>query len=106
MKRALDGIRVLDMGSYIAAPYCCMHLADHGAEVIRVEPPTGKVDRQIGPFTADGQSVPMALGHQRNKKNITLDQRSEEGRRLLDELIKFVRVVGGLDGPWNGHTPL
>ena len=33
MTRALDGIRVLDMGSYIAAPYCCMVLADHGAEV-------------------------------------------------------------------------
>lgn len=93
MKRALDGIRVLDMGSYIAAPYCCMHLADHGAEVIRVEPPMGKVDRQIGPFTADGQSVPMALGHQRNKKNVTLDQRSEEGKRLLDELIRKVDIL-------------
>jgi len=50
MKRALDGIRVLDLGSYIAAPYCAMCLADHGAEVVRVEPPGGKVDRELGPF--------------------------------------------------------
>ena len=50
MTRALEEIRVLDLGSYIAAPYCCMLLADHGAEVIRVEPPKGRVDREVGPF--------------------------------------------------------
>lgn len=94
MNRALDGIRVLDMGSYIAGPYCCMLLADHGAEVIRVEPPEGKVDRELGPFLPDGQSINFGLSYQRNKKNITLNQRSGQGRRLLDELIpKFDILV-------------
>ena len=93
MQRALDGIRVLDMGSYIAAPYCCMLLADHGAEVIRVEPPEGKVDREVGPFLPDGQSISFGLSYQRNKKNITLNQRSAEGKRLLDELIKKVDIL-------------
>jgi len=93
MKRALDGIRVLDMGSYIAAPYCCMLLADHGAEVIRVEPPGGKVDREVGPFLPDGQCINYGLSYQRNKNNITLNQRSPEGQRLLDELIKKVDIV-------------
>ncbi len=51
MTRALEGIRILDLGSYVAAPYCCMLLADHGAEVIRAEPPGGKVDRELGPFS-------------------------------------------------------
>ncbi len=86
MTRALDGIRVLDLGSYIAAPYCAMCLADHGAEVVRVEPPSGKVDRELGPFAPDGQSMMYGLSYQRNKKNITLNLRTETGRRLLDEL--------------------
>lgn len=88
MKRALEGIRVLDLGSYIAAPYCCMLLADHGAEVIRVEPPNGKVDREVGPFSPDGQPITFGLTIQRNKKNITLNLKSEAGRRLLGDLVK------------------
>ena len=94
MTRALDGIKVLDMGSYIAAPYCSMCLADHGAEVLRVEPPGGKVDREVGPFSADGQPMMFGLSYQRNKKNITLNLRSEAGKRILDELIpKFDILV-------------
>jgi CoA:oxalate CoA-transferase len=93
MKRALDGIRVLDMGGYIAAPYCCMVLADHGAKVIRVEPPGGKVDREVGPFAPDGQSMTFGLSYQRNKENITLNLRSDRGRQLLDELIKKADIL-------------
>ncbi|MBN2034789.1 MAG: CoA transferase [Deltaproteobacteria bacterium] len=93
MKRALDGIRVLDMGSYIAAPYCAMCLADHGAEVVRVEPPGGKIDRELGPFAPDGQSMMYGLSYQRNKKNITLNLRSETGKRLLDELVKKFDIL-------------
>ena len=51
MTRALEGIRVLDLGSYMAAPYCCMILADHGAEVIQAEPPEGRVDRNWAIFS-------------------------------------------------------
>ena len=93
MARALDGIRVLDMGSYIAAPYGSMLLADHGAEVIRAEPPGGKVDREMGPFSPDGQ--PMSYGYtvQRNKKNITLNLRTETGKKLLDELVSKMDVI-------------
>jgi CoA:oxalate CoA-transferase len=91
--RALDGVKVLDFGSYIAAPYGGMLLADHGAEVIRAEPPGGKVDREMGPFAPDGQPVTYALTTQRNKKNITLNLRSEAGVRLLDGLVKKVDVI-------------
>ncbi len=68
MSRVLEGIRVLDVASYIAAPYCTMLLADHGAEVIRVEPPNGKVDRELGPFSQNGQPLTYGLTVQRNKK--------------------------------------
>jgi CoA:oxalate CoA-transferase len=93
MKRALDGIRVLDMGSYIAAPYCAMCLADHGAEVVRVEPPGGKIDRQLDPFAPDGQPMMYGLSYHRNKKNITLNLRSETGRQLLDALAKKFDIL-------------
>ena len=93
MKRALDGIRVLDLGSYIAAPYCAMCLADHGAEVVRVEPPGGKVDRELGPFAPNGQSMIYGLSYQRNKKNITLNLRTKVGKRLLDELVKKFDIL-------------
>lgn len=93
MGRALDGVTVLDLGSYIAAPYGAMLLADHGAEVIRVEPPKGKVDREMGPFTPDGQPVSYGLTVQRNKKNITLNLRSETGVRLLDEFVRKIDVI-------------
>lgn len=92
-KRALEGVKVLDLGSYIAAPYGCMLLADHGADVIRAEPPEGKVDREVGPFTPDGQSVSYGLTVQRNKKNITLNLRSATGARLLDELAGKLDVI-------------
>jgi CoA:oxalate CoA-transferase len=93
MQRALEGIRVLDLGSYIAAPYCCMLLADHGAEVIRAEPPNGKVDREMGPFSSDGQPLTYGVTIQRNKKDITLNLRSERGKSLLNELVKKMDVV-------------
>jgi len=93
MTRALEGISVLDLGSYIAAPYCSMCLADHGADVVRVEPPGGKVDREVGPFAPDGQPMMFGLSYQRNKKNITLNLRSEVGKRLLDELIQKFDIL-------------
>ncbi|MGC1402675.1 MAG: CoA transferase [Thermodesulfobacteriota bacterium] len=93
MSRALDGIRILDLGSYVAAPYCCMILADHGAEVIRAEPPGGKVDRELGPFSLGGQPLTYGFTVQRNKKNITLNLRSERGKTLLGDLVKKMDAV-------------
>ena len=93
MARALDGIRVLDLGSYIAAPYCSMVLADHGAEVIRVEPPKGRVDREVGPFSPDGQPITFGLTIQRNKKNITLNLNSDTGRDILGRLVEKADIL-------------
>ncbi|MGH7906404.1 MAG: CoA transferase, partial [Candidatus Binataceae bacterium] len=75
----LDGIRVLDFGRYIAAPFCCQLLADMGAEVIRVERPGGEPDRSRGPFAANGQSL-YFIALNRNKKAITLNLNSPRGR--------------------------
>ncbi len=82
----LRGIRVIDLGRFISAPYCGMILADLGAEVIRVERPGGEEDRRIGLTAANGENYTYpALG--RNKKGITLDVRHPRGREMLMELV-------------------
>lgn len=89
---ALEGVRVLDFSRFGAAPYCGMLLGDMGAEVIRVERPGGAVDRTFGYLLEDGESHNIkAMG--RNKKGITLDLRSEEGKKILNELVKKSDVV-------------
>jgi formyl-CoA transferase len=90
----LEGVRILDFGRYIACPYGGMLLADMGAEVIRVEPPGGTEDRTVGAFApGTGGSLPYGLISCRNKKDITLDIRKDEGRELLHRLAGTADVV-------------
>jgi CoA:oxalate CoA-transferase len=88
----LEDIRVIDIGTFQAAPFCCQILADFGAEVIRVEPPDGAIDRQLGPFTLSGENFAVAM-YGRNKKGITLNLQNEKGRTLLTELVKKSDVL-------------
>lgn len=70
----LAGLRVLDFGRYVAAPYCAMVLGDMGAEVIRVERPGGEDDRRIGLQGAHGETFAF-VSLARGKKGVTLDLR-------------------------------
>jgi formyl-CoA transferase len=82
----LEGLRVLEIGHYIAAPFATRLLADLGAEVIKVEPPvSGDPVRKWG-AARDGHAYWWSV-HGRNKKCVTLDLKSEEGRTLLKELV-------------------
>jgi formyl-CoA transferase len=93
-RSVLDGVRILDFGRYIACPYGGMLLADMGAEVIRVEPPGGTEDRGVGAFApGTGSSLPYGLISCRNKKDITLDIRKDEGLSLLYRLVGAADVV-------------
>ncbi|MBI4295741.1 MAG: CoA transferase [Chloroflexi bacterium] len=92
MSKVLDGIRVIDMGTFQAAPFCCQILADFGAEVIRVEPPGGAVDRELGPFAPNGENLAIPL-YNRNKKGVTLNLQTEAGKQLLQELVKLSDVL-------------
>lgn len=86
MIRPLEGIRVIDLGRFVSAPFCGMLLADMGAEVIKVERPgKGEDARSLGPFM-NGESLYVPTFN-RNKKGITLQLRSQEGMKLLRELI-------------------
>ena len=90
--KPLEGIRVLDMGRFVSAPFCGMLLADMGAEVIKIEKPgKGEDTRGVGPFK-NGVSLYVPT-YNRNKKGITLQTRSEEGIELLKGLIRKSDVV-------------
>lgn len=93
VEKVLQGTRVLDFSRYIAGPYCCMLLADMGAEVIRVEPPAGAEDRNLGPFSPEGQALVYGFILQRNKKNITLNLRDPASGELLQKLVSKTDVL-------------
>jgi crotonobetainyl-CoA:carnitine CoA-transferase CaiB-like acyl-CoA transferase len=85
---------VLDFGRYIAGPYCAALLGDLGAEVIRVERIGGGEDRDVAPVGEDKQGPgAMFLVMNRNKKSMTLDPASPEGREIVKQLVKTADVV-------------
>ena len=83
----LEGIRILDLSTVIAAPFGATLLADFGADVIKVERPNvGDPLRNFGPYY-EGEGLRWP-GIARNKKSLTLDLRQEEGKEILRELVK------------------
>ena len=92
MNELLKGIRVLDFGRYIAGPYCGALLAEYGAEVIRIEKRTGSEDRYTTPVAATGEGA-LFLQMNRNKRSLTLDPMSADGREVVKRLVKTADVV-------------
>jgi crotonobetainyl-CoA:carnitine CoA-transferase CaiB-like acyl-CoA transferase len=88
----LSGIRVVEVGNYMAAPYCAMQLADLGAEVIKVEHPEGGDQvRQSAPLIEGEGSAFMRLN--RNKRSIALDLKTEKGKEIFRRLAGTADVV-------------
>jgi len=89
---ALDGIRVVDLARFIAGPYCAMLLGDMGADVVKAEPPgRGENSRTFGPFVK-GESL-YTMVFNRNKRSLTLDLRSEQGKDVLRDLLRKADVL-------------
>lgn len=89
---ALNGLRVLDLSRVLAGPYAGMLLADMGAEVIKIEvPTTGDDSRAFAPFVNGESAYFMNLN--RNKKGMTLNLKSDEGKKILLDLVKKSDVV-------------
>ena len=86
----LAGLRVLDLSLFLPGPFATQMMADHGAEVIKLEPLTGEPNREIGEMR-DGTSVYFANTH-RNKKSIQLNLKTEKGQEVIRRLIKEVDV--------------
>ena len=87
----LSGLRVLDLSVFLPGPYLTMVMADHGAEVVKIEAPNGgDPGREIG--LSDGPSSVFFRNVNRGKKSIVLDLKSEEGREALLELCETADV--------------
>jgi crotonobetainyl-CoA:carnitine CoA-transferase CaiB-like acyl-CoA transferase len=89
---ALEGIRIVDLSRVLGGPYCTQVLGDHGADVVKVEPPAGDETRTWGPPFVN-ESAAYFLGANRNKRSITLDLASESGREMLLLLLKEADVL-------------
>jgi crotonobetainyl-CoA:carnitine CoA-transferase CaiB-like acyl-CoA transferase len=92
MAGPLAGIQVLDFGRYIAGPYCAALLAEFGADVIRIDKRGGSEDRFVGPVSSHGEGA-LYLQMNRNKRSLTLDPTSPDGREIVRRLVERADVV-------------
>jgi crotonobetainyl-CoA:carnitine CoA-transferase CaiB-like acyl-CoA transferase len=94
---ALAGLKVIDLTRVLGGPYCTMILSDHGAEVIKIEPPQGDEVRDWGPpFVEHGpgeRDASYFIGINRNKQSIALDIGKPEGRAVLLRLLEDADVL-------------
>lgn len=92
MNGVLKGIRVVDFGRFIAAPWCSAMLADMGADVIRVERRDGGEDRWVQPVAAGGDGATF-LQCNRNKRSLTLDLGSAAAAEIIRKLVAAADIV-------------
>jgi crotonobetainyl-CoA:carnitine CoA-transferase CaiB-like acyl-CoA transferase len=90
--RLLEGIRVIDAASFIAGPVATTAMADFGADVIKVEPPSGDTYRvRNAGYPPSPYNFPWIVDN-RNKRGVAIDLRTEDGRRLLHRLVEGADV--------------
>lgn len=89
---SLAGLKVIDLTRVLGGPYCTMILSDHGAEVIKIEPPQGDETRHWGPPFHEGDAS-YFIGVNRNKKALALDLSKPEGRAVLLRLLDGADVL-------------
>jgi len=92
MPGPLSGVKILDCTSVVLGPWAAQQLGDLGADVIKIEPPTGDTTRQLGPRRNPGMAA-FFLGCNRNKRSLVLDLKQKEAREALFELAKTADVL-------------
>ena len=88
----LDGVRVVDLTTVVSGPYGTLLLADYGADVVKVEAPTGDLARDLGPRVNPGMGA-VFLSCNRGKRSVVLDLKSANGRAQLKHLADWADVV-------------
>ena len=90
---ALAGLRVVDLSRVLAGPLCTQMLADHGADVIKIEPPSGDETRHLGPPFDDAGDAAYFGSVNRGKRALSLDLARPEGRAVLELLLQNADVL-------------
>ena len=89
---SLSNLKVLDLTSHLSGPYCAMILADHGADVVKIENPNdGDQLRKTPPFQG-GESAPFMLWN-RNKRSVTLDLKDTKDHQLLLKMAETADIM-------------
>ena len=88
----LAGVRVLDFGRFIAGPFCGALLADHGADVIRIDKVGGSEDRFVLPLAQSGEGG-LYMQVNRGKRSLSLEPTAPEGRDIVKKLIARADIV-------------
>ena len=90
--KPLDGVKVVDLSRIVAGPYCTQQMADLGAEVIKVEPPTGDDTRRFGPPFL-GEDATYYFSINRGKRSIAINLKTEAGKNIIYDLVRDADVV-------------
>ncbi len=88
----LDGVRVVDLTTVVSGPYGTLLLSDFGADVVKVESPSGDVARDLGPRAHEGMAA-VYLSCNRGKRSVVLDLQTDHGRARLAELVAASDVL-------------
>lgn len=92
IRHALEGVRVLDLTHVLAGPTCTMLLADLGADVVKVEPPSGEIGRRVGPpWVGDNSAISLSVN--RNKKSLAINLKTREGKQVLCDMAADADVI-------------
>lgn len=93
MPGPLDGIRILELTSVVLGPWACQILGDMGADIIKIEPPVGDTNRNLGAFRNNKDMSALYLTCNRNKRDLVLDLKQDAGREALLKLAKDADVL-------------
>ena len=93
MTAPLKGVKIVEMTSVVLGPYACQMLGDLGADIVKIEPPSGDTNRNLGPYRNHADMSSLFMNCNRNKRSIVLDLKSVRGKAAALEIMRDADVV-------------
>ncbi len=93
MTAPLKGVKIVEMTSVVLGPYACQMLGDLGADIVKIEPPGGDTNRNLGPYRNHADMSSLFMNCNRNKRSIVLDLKSVRGKAAALEIMRDADVV-------------
>jgi crotonobetainyl-CoA:carnitine CoA-transferase CaiB-like acyl-CoA transferase len=93
MTAPLDGVKIVEMTSVVLGPYACQMLGDLGADIVKIEPPGGDTNRNLGPYRKHADMSSLFVNCNRNKRSLVLDLKSPRGKAAVLRICENADVV-------------